>query len=145
MLKSKGTFLIPALAVGYAEQLFLSAELDLTRNTLVSSISGIVASFSNRIATGEGLQKLAMLNTILGDDDEFWSKVREFRRFMLLRTVLNWPGLVSHSQISWVVSTEVLQIFRFLLPWSPISRDILELGFFRLRNSLQVKSFRLWL
>jgi|SRR5277367_332651 hypothetical protein len=144
MLKSKGTFLIPALAVGYAEPLFLSAELDLTRNTLVSSISGIIASFSIDIATGEGLQKLALLNTILGDDDEFWSKVKEIRRFMLLKTVLNWPSLAKRSQLSWVVSTEVLQLLRFLLPWGPMPGDIRETGFGLLGNSLQVKSLRLW-
>jgi len=143
MLNSKGTFLIPALAVGYAEPLFLSAELDFTRNSLVSSISGIIASFSLDNATGEGLQKLAMLNAILGDEDEFWSKVTDFRRHMLLRTVSNWPSLVIRTQLSWVVSTEVLQLFRFLLPWSRMPGDILETGFSLLKNSLQVRSLPL--
>lgn len=128
--------------MGYAEPLFLSAELDLTRNSLVSSISGIIANSSNdnmAVITGEGLQKLAMLNVMLEDDDVFWSKVKEFRRVMLLKAVLNWPNAVKESQLSWIVSTEVLQLFRSLLPWGPMPGDLLEKGIGVLKDSLQVK------
>lgn len=126
--------------MGYAEPLYLSAELDLIRNGLVSSISGVIAGSSNDTSavTGEGLQKLAMLNQMLGDDDEFWSKVKEFRRVMLLRTVLTWPSAVKESQLSWIVSTEVLQLFRFLLPSASMPGDLMEKGIALLKESLQV-------
>lgn len=132
--------------MGYAEPLFLSAELDLTRNSLVSSISGIIANSSNdnTAVTGEGLQKLSMLNVMLEDDDVFWSKVKEFRRVMLLKTVLNWPNAVKESQLSWIVSTEVLQLFRSLLPWGPMPGDLLEKGISVLKDSLQVKIVQRW-
>ena len=131
--------------MGYAEPLFLSPELDLTRNSLVSSISGIIANpgSDNAAVTGEGLQKLSMLNTMLEDDDVFWSKVKEFRRVMLLKTVVNWPNVVKDSGFSWIVLSEVLRLFRFLLPWSPMPGDVLEKGLELLKDSLQVRFLRL--
>jgi len=85
-----------------------------------------------------------MLNVMLEDDDVFWSKVKEFRRVMLLKTVLDWPNAVKESQLLWIVSTEVLQLFRFLLPWGPTPGDLLEKGIGLLKDSLQVKIVQLW-
>ena len=114
------SFLLPALATGYAELLVGSKELDLILNGLVSSISGIIVSpgsNSTSAVIGEGLQKLTTLNTLSEVDNTFWSRVKEFRVVMLLKTVLNWPTVTEGSHSSWVVSTEILRLLKSLLPW----------------------------
>jgi len=108
---------LPALVSGYAELLAGSKELDLLLNGFVSSISGIIASPESTIVSEEGLQKLTMLNTMCEVDDTFWSRVKEFRIVMLLRTVLDWPTITGGSPNSWVVRTEILRLLRSLLPW----------------------------
>ena len=113
-------FLLPSLATGYAELLVGSKELDLILNGLVSSISGIIVSPTSGSAftvTGDGLPKLTTLNTLCEVDDTFWSRVKEFRIVMLLKTLLNWPSVMDRFPGSWVVSTEILRLLRSLLPW----------------------------
>ena len=127
--------------MGYAEPLYLSPELDLVRNGLVSSISGIITNVGSDTSavTVEGIPKLAMLNAMLEEDDQFWSKVKEFRRVMLLKTVVDWPAAVRDSGVSWVVLTEVLQLLRSLLPWGPTPGNVLEKCLQLLKDSLQVE------
>jgi hypothetical protein len=97
-----------------------SKELDLILNGLVSSISGIIVSPGSNSASGvigEGLRKLTTLNILCEVDDTFWSRVKEFRIVMLLKTVLNWPTVTEGCHSSWVVSTEILRLFKSLLLW----------------------------
>jgi hypothetical protein len=113
-----GSFLICAMASSYAEPLNGQKELDLILNGLVSSISGIIADGTNsEIIQRDGLQKLATLNTMCQSDESFWSRVKEFRIVMLVKTVLNWPGDVTDPAYSWILSTEILRLMRSLLPF----------------------------
>lgn len=74
-------------------------------------------SNSTSAVIGEGLQKLTTLNTLCEVDNSFWSRVREFRIVMLLKTVLNWPTVTEGSPGAWVVSTEILRLLKSLLLW----------------------------
>lgn len=112
----QGSFLTCAVATSYAEKLAGQKELDLVLNGLVSSISGIIANGSDTIQT-DGLTKLATLNTICQADESFWSRIKEFRIIMLVKTVLNWPGDVIDPMYTWILSTELLQLMRSLLPF----------------------------
>jgi hypothetical protein len=117
-------------------------------NGLVSSISGIIVtndSNSNSAVGEEGLVKLTMLNTVCEVDDVFWSKVKEFRIVMLLKTVLNWPSAVEGSQVSRVVSTEILRLLRSLFPWiKHINGDFWEKAVHVLKDALQVTTVRVF-
>src|SRR5579859_3136519 len=100
VLTKAGSFLVCAIATSYAEKLAGQKELDLILNSLVSSISGIIANGSDTIQT-DGLKLLATLNTICQADESFWSRIKEFRIIMLVKTVLNWPGDVIDPTYSW--------------------------------------------
>jgi hypothetical protein len=132
------------VALGYAELLVGSKELDLILNSLVSSVSGIIptiGSNSTSAIVGEGLQKLTLLNTLEGVDDTFWSRVKEFRIMMLFKTVLQWSVTVKDLEVSWVVSTEALRLMRSLLPWiKHINGDFWENGITVLKEALEVTS-----
>lgn len=131
-----GHFLLPALVLGYAELLVGSKELDLLLNGLVSSTSGIIASPGSTAVAEEGLLKLTMLNAMCEVDDTFWSRVKEFRIIMLLKTVLNWPTDLANS---WVVITEILRLVRSLLPWiKHVDGDFWERGLNLLKEALEV-------
>lgn len=109
-----------ALVTGNAELLTGSNELDLILNGLVSSISGIIATngtSSSPAILDEGLQKLTALNTLSEVDESFWSRVKEFRIVMLVKTILDWPSAVLRSSNSWIVTTEILRLLRSLLVW----------------------------
>jgi hypothetical protein len=135
-LNSVGGFLLPAVVLGYAELLVGSKELDLLLNGIVSSISGINTSTA---VVEEGLQKLTTLNTLCEVDDMCWSRVKEFRIVMLLKTVLNWWSVVKDSHESWVISTEVLQLMKSLFPWiKHIDGDFWARGMTLLKEALDV-------
>jgi hypothetical protein len=57
-----------------------------------------------------------MLNTICQIDEGFWYRLKEVRRVMLVRNIVSWPRAVIGTQISWIVTTEVLRLMRTLLP-----------------------------
>jgi hypothetical protein len=106
------------LVVGNAELLAGSNELDLILNGLVSSISGIIytnGSSSSHAVVTDGLRKLTALNTMSEVDETFWSRVKEFRIVMVVKTVLDWPNGVAGSSASWIISTEILRLMRSLL------------------------------
>jgi hypothetical protein len=112
---------LSSLVTGNAELLTGSNELDLILNGLVSSISGIIATngtSSSPAILDEGLQKLTALNTLSEVDESFWSRVKEFRIVMLVKTILDWPSAVLRSSNSWIVTTEILRLLRSLLVWS---------------------------
>lgn len=144
LLTSLDGFLLPALALGYAELLAGSKELDLILNSLVSSISGIVPTTGSNFAStirDEGLKKLTLLNLLEGVDNTFWSRVKEFRIVMLLKTVLNWPAAVKGLEGSWVVSSEVLRLMRSLLSSiKHIDGDFWEKGLTAMKEALEVIS-----
>ena len=131
---------MPALALGFAELLVHSNELDLILNSLISALSG-TSKPPESLMIGEGLRLLAMLNTMTEVDEEFWGRVKEFRIVLLLKTVLPWPPAVESSTIAWVLSTEILRLIRSLLPWI---KDI-DSGFWKweielLKHALKVRS-----
>jgi hypothetical protein len=124
---------------GYAELLVGSEELDLLLNGLVSSISGIIASPGSTAVVQGGIKKLAILNAMCDVDDTFWSRVKEFRIIMLLKTVLDWPSAVEGSSHSWVVSTEVLRLLRSVIPWvKHVESDFWGKGLDLLKEALEV-------
>lgn len=142
MLTFEAGFLLPALVSGYAELLVGSKELDLLLNGFVSSISGIIASPESTTVSEEGLQKLTTLNTMCEVDDTFWSRVKEFRIVMLLKTVLDWHIVSSGSRNSWVVKTEILRLLRSLLPWiKHIDGDFWGKGLNLLNEALKVGQY----
>lgn len=130
------------MALGYAELLVASNDLDLILNGLVSSISGIIpgsASGSASIIENEGLQKLTTLNILCEADETFWSRIKELRIVMILRAVFNWPTIVKDSPTSWIISTEILRLQRSLLPWiKHLDGDFWEKGMSLLKSSLEV-------
>ena len=137
-------FLLPALATGYADFLVGSKELDLILDGLVSSISGIIVNTPSTTVGEAGLMKLTTLNTLCEVDDTFWSRVKESRIVMLLKTVLNWPSATDGSSISWVLSTELLRFLRSLLPWiQHIDGDFWKRGLKLLTEALEVPCHRL--
>jgi hypothetical protein len=136
-------FLLPALAVGYSELAMGSRELDLILNSLLSSISGInkTTGETSASAVEEGLWMLTLLNTMSEVDETFWSRVKEFRIVMLVKTVLSWPNVVEHTSTSWVVSTEILRLLRPLVRWiKDIDGDFWEKAVDLLKHSLKVLS-----
>ena len=84
--------------------------MTLVLNSLVSSITGI------RTATEEGLQKLATLTVIWEIHLGEFSLDKKIKNIMLLKTVLGWFNGVNESETSWVLTTEILRLFRFMFP-----------------------------
>jgi hypothetical protein len=134
--------LLSALVVGNAELLAGSNELDLVLNGLVSSISGIIyttGSSSSHAVVTDDLRKLTALNTMSEVDETFWSRVKEFRIVMLVKTVLDWPNAVADSSASWITSTEMLRLMRSLLVWiKHIDGDFWEKMIILLQDALEV-------
>ena len=125
---------------GYSELLSHSKELILLLNGLVSSISGIIAgTATTSTILGEGLQKLSALNTMSEEVDSFWASLKQFRVLMLIRTILQWRDVVTDTQASWIVSTELLRLIRSLVPSiKHLNGDFWEKAFDLLRSSLDV-------
>ena len=84
--------------------------MNLLLNSLVSSITGI------RTATDEGLQKLATLTFVCESHYGAFSELKEFKNIMLMKTVLGWFKGVNESENSWVLTTEILRLFRLMFP-----------------------------
>ena len=134
--------MLSALVVGNAELLAGSNELDLILNGLVSSISGIIytnGSSSSHTVVTDGLRKLTALNTMSEVDETFWSRVKEFRIVMVVKTVLDWPNGVAGSSASWIISTEILRLMRSLLVWiKHLDGDFWEKMINLLQDALEV-------
>ena len=96
------------MAIGYIESLDGTSELDFVVNSLVNSISGI------RTATDDGLIKLATLTVICETYPSILSMLKEFKSLMLLNTVLSWFTGVNESENSWILTTEIMRLFRLM-------------------------------